>query len=199
MRRNVFTVLTIPATVLALGANAVSAAPEQYELDPDHTVIAYTVGHVGYANVLGIFGEVSGTFGYDTETQELSDVAVTIGAASFDTFHDARDVHVNSGDFLDTATYPEITFVASEGAPEGDASGTVTGDLTLLGQTHPATLNVTLKEAEAYPFGHGRFTLGLSMTAEIERSTWGMPYGVDNGLVGDTINIMIETEAMQIE
>ncbi len=189
----------LSAALLLFAASPVHAAPETFALDPDHTVVAFTVDHVGYARVLGVFGEVSGTFVYDTETQILSDVSVTIAAASVDTFHDARDGHVNKGDFLNTSAFPEITFTAAGGTLTGANTGKVTGDLTLLGQTHPVTLNVTLNKSGAYPFGHRRFVLGLSITAEITRSEWGMTYAVENGLVGDTVAIIIETEAMQTE
>ncbi|GFE64662.1 YceI family protein [Litoreibacter roseus] len=180
-------------------ATAVSAAPERYELDPDHTAVMFTVDHVGYAATLGIFGEVAGTFMYDMETQELSDVQVTIASKSVNTFHDARDNHVKGSDFLNVSESPEITFTAEGGDPSGQNSGTVTGDLTILGQTHPITLNVTLNKAEAYPFGHKRFVLGLSIDGSLKRSTYGMTYAVANGLVGDEVDIRIETEAMRIE
>ncbi len=189
----------LSVAALLVAASSAHAAPQKFTLDPDHTVVAFTVEHVGYARVLGIFGDVSGTFVYDAETQMLRDVSVTIAAASVDTFHDARNEHVKKGDFLNTSAFPEMTFTAASGNPTGADAGTVTGDLTLLGQTHPVTLNVTLNKSAAYPFGHRRFVLGLSITAEITRSEWGMTYAVENGLVGDTVAIMIETEAMQME
>ncbi|MCB5200717.1 YceI family protein [Loktanella sp. TSTF-M6] len=182
--------------LLAL-ADTVSAEPARFELDPAHTTIAFLVDHVGYAATLGLFAEVSGGFTYDTETQELSDLEVTVRTQSVETLNDARDEHVRSGDFLAVADHPDMVFTADGGVPSDATSGTVTGDLTLLGQTHPLTLDVTLNKAEAYPFGHGRFTLGISARGSLQRSQWGMVYGVDNGLVGDTVTLIIETEAMR--
>ena len=75
----------------------------------------------------------------------------------------------------------------------------MTGDLTILGQTRPVTLDVTLNKAAEYPFGHKRMTLGLSIETSIERSDFGMTYAVGNGLVGDTVDIQIETEAMKMD
>lgn len=180
-------------------AKTAQAEPARYELDADHTTVMFTIAHVGYADTLGIFGNVTGSFIYDMDTKELSDVAVSIEADSLNTFHDARDGHVKSKDFLDVASHPEITFVAAGGMADSDTSGQVTGDLTLLGQTMPITLDVQLNKAAEYPFGHKRFVLGLSINAFLERSAFGMTYGVDNGLVGDTVAIRIETEAMKME
>lgn len=189
------------ATVLMTASTAQFAAAEtkSYELDPTHTAVVFTVAHIDFADTLGIFGEVAGTFNYDMENQTLSDVAVTIQADSVNTFLKSRDEHVTNKDFLDVKNHPEITFTASAGAAANDTSGTVTGDLTILGQTQPVTLDVTLNKAAAYPFGHKRFVLGLSLETVIKRSDFGMEYGVANGLVGDEVAIKIETEAMQME
>ncbi len=170
-----------------------------YELDPEHTTVFFLIDHIGYAKTLGLFTTVTGNFMYDADTRELGEVNVSIDAASVESFNEARDNHVRKSDFLDTAKHPTITFTATGGTAASDTSGTVTGDLAILGQSLPVTLNVELNKAAPYPFGHKREVLGLSMTTSIQRSDFGMAYGVANGLVGDTVSIQIETEAMKIE
>lgn len=189
---------TTTAVIAALGSSAF-AEMATYELDPEHTTVFFTIDHIGYAKTLGVFTTVSGSFMYDAETQELGPVNVSIDAASVQSFNEARDNHVRQADFLDVAVHPTITFTATGGTPASDTNGTVTGDLTILGQTLPVTLDVTLNKAAPYPFGHKREVLGLSMTTSINRSDFGMAYGVDNGLVGDLVEIQIETEAMKVE
>ena len=185
------------ASVLAVATPAL-ADKALYQLDDTHTAIYFTVDHIGYSKTLGIFTGLEGTFMYDTDTQELSDVNVTIQADSVNTFHQARDGHVKNKDFLHVSAHPTITFTATEGAPESDTAGTVTGELTILGVTQPVTLEVTLNKVGDYPFGHKREVLGLSMTTSIMRSDFGMMYAVENGLVGDQVDITIETEAMNM-
>jgi polyisoprenoid-binding protein YceI len=175
------------------------AAPAQYELDPAHTAVMFDVFHVGYAPVIGVFTDITGTFTYDLETQELSDVQVSINTDSVQTFNERRDGHTKNGDFLDVANHPEISFTATSGTPTDDTTGIVTGDLTILGETHPVTLDVTLNKAAAYPFGHQKFVLGLSLTGEIMRSQFGMTYAVNGDIVGDAVQVRIETEAMIVE
>lgn len=79
----------------------------------------------------------------------------------------------------------------------GDNTGTVTGDLTLLGQTRPVDIDVTLNKAAEYPFGHEEYTLGISAETAIKRSDWGMTYGVDNGMVGDEVTLRFGFEAIK--
>ena len=191
-------IVTTTAFAILL-SSAAQAEMATYELDPEHTTVYFTVDHVGYAKTLGIFTTVSGTFMYDDATQELGDVNVSIDAASVESFNEARDKHVRSDDFLNVDAHPAITFTATGADAASDSSYTVTGELKILAETQPVVLDVTVNKAAAYPFGHKRYVLGLSMSTAINRSEFGMTYAVGNGLVGDEVIIQIETEAMKME
>jgi len=191
--------LAATGLVLSLGAGTVQAAAQHYTLDPSHTTVAFLVDHVGYAKTLGLFTDVSGTLTFDQETNIVDNIAITISTASVNTAHEARDKHVRNKDFLNVKEFPEMTFKATSTTLDASGAGELTGELTLLGKTQPLTLNVTLNKAENYPFGHKRFTLGVSATGELNRSDYGMDYGVANALVGDQIALTIETEAIQDE
>lgn len=192
------TALTSILATAVLAAPAI-AEPYRYELDPEHTTIAFLVDHLGFADTLGLFTRIEGGFTYDMETKTLSDVEVRVETESVETFNDARDGHLRGTDFLDVASHPLMVFTAEGGTPASDTTGTVAGELTLLGQTRPLTLEVTLNQAARYPFGHQRFVLGLSARATVVRSDYGMTYAVDNGFVGDDVEVIIETEAMRVE
>jgi polyisoprenoid-binding protein YceI len=90
-----------------------------------------------------------------------------------------------------------IRFVAREYKPGDGPTGILHGDLTLLGQTHPVVVAVTLNKAAKYPFGHGKHTLGVSARAKLKRSQWGMGYGVANKMVGDEVELLFEFEALR--
>jgi len=66
-----------------------------------------------------------------------------------------------------------------------------------LGQTRPVELAVRLNKSAVYPFpiGLAKYTLGISATATLRRSDWGMDYAVANGLVGDEVHMSFELEA----
>ena len=192
--------MRLALALLAATASAPAMAePVRYELDPEHTTVSFLVDHVGYAATLGVFLEVEGGFTYDEDTQELRDVDVVVRADSVETFNDARDDHVRNADFLNASEFPEITFTADGGTPESATQGSVDGTLTLLGESRPLRLDVTLNKAAEYPFGHRRYTLGLSIRGTLMRSEWGMTYAVDNGLVGDEVALLIETEALRAD
>jgi polyisoprenoid-binding protein YceI len=187
----------IAAGALMLSAEAARAEPATWALDPEHTTIAFMVSHIGYANTLGLFRELEGEFTYDPETQELGTVSVVIDAASVWTDTERRDEHVRNDDFLNVSEHPAITFTANGGEVTGENTGQVTGDLTILGETHPITLDVTLNKRAEYPFGHEKETLGVSARGTVVRSRYGMDYAVANGLVGDEVELLIEFEAIR--
>ena len=191
------TMSTLLGLSAALGSSPLLAAAQRYTLDPEHTTVAFLIEHVGYAKTLGYFSDVSGSFTYDDETRELSDVLMTVETGSVQSDNEARDKHVRSKDFLNTKKHPQMSFTADNVRVEAEGLTDIVGELQLLGQTQPLTLSVTLNKAAKYPFGHKSFTLGISARGQLQRSAYGMDYGVANALVGDTVELIIETEANQ--
>ncbi|MGK7295692.1 MAG: YceI family protein [Candidatus Wenzhouxiangella sp. M2_3B_020] len=174
----------------------VRAEPATWRIDPEHFSIAFDVAHIGYQRQIGLFRDAEGSFRYDPEANRLLDGRVVVRAGSVFTDHDERDAHLRADDFLHVQAHPEIVFEATEWAP-ADGGGTLAGELTLLGTTHPVELDVTINKRAEYPFGHGEETLGVSARATIKRSRWGMDYAVDNGLVGDDVALRFEFEAIR--
>lgn len=184
--------------LLALARAApVQAEAREFVIDPEHFGIAFRARHIGYADTLGLFLKASGRFVYDEATRTLHSGRVVVDTASVFTNHTRRDQHLRNDDFLDVEEFPEAVFEAKELTLAEDGKGTLQGSLTLLGQTRPVTLAVSLNKAATYPFpiGLARYTLGISASTTLKRSDWGMDYAVANGLVGDEVHLTLEIEA----
>jgi polyisoprenoid-binding protein YceI len=194
-----------PAIVSALALVGVltpaiaTAEPRNFVLDAEHASIAFVVQHLSFAGVLGVFREAEGTMVFDEEASALQSMEIRIAAESLDTRHARRDDHLRSDDFLDSDNHPEMVFTFTSAEQTGERTGRITGNLTLIGQTRPVTLDVELKDAGNYPFGDRHYAIGISARGEISRSEWGMTYGVADGLVGDTVEIIIEAEFIREE
>ncbi len=188
--------------VLAASSLPSLAAPREYRIDPEHASFGFLVSHIGYQNVLGMFREVAGSFRFDEEKQEISDVTVTVKTASVFTNHEKRDEHLRKEEFLWTDKYPEMTFTMTSAQKTGERIGKITGNLTLRGVTKPITLDITLNKVGEYPFGGGLFAkpnyvAGISARGTFRRSEWGVLYGTDNGWVGDEVQLIIEVEGIR--
>jgi polyisoprenoid-binding protein YceI len=186
--------LAFAALISTLAAIA-AAEPADYELDPEHLVTAFLVEHIGYAKVLGQFLEVEGSYRFDEATGELSNVDIVVATSSVSTHHDERDVHLRSDDFLDANAFPQMRFTAVTARRTGERTYEVAGELELRGQSRPLTLIATWNKSEAYPFGGSPYVMGVSARGTLKRSAFGMSYAVDNGWVGDDVEIIVEFEA----
>jgi polyisoprenoid-binding protein YceI len=184
-----------PALAMAAFAGHAMAEPARYELDADHLTIAFLVEHIGYAKTLGVFRSASGGYTFDEATSTLSAVRVVVETNSVDTHHEARDRHLTSRDFLNSGTHPTMTFTAESARRTGERTFVVAGELGLLGATRPLTLEATLNKSAPYPIGTRAEVMGVSLRGTLERSEFGMTYGVADGLVGDAVEILIELEA----
>ena len=93
--------------------------------------------------VRGHFAEVATTADIDPGHPEKSSVEATIQARSVRTNNEIRDNDLRSEHFLDVEQYPVITFTSTGVEAAGEDRYTLTGDLTIKGNTRPVTLEVT--------------------------------------------------------
>ena len=95
------------------------------------------------------------------------------------------------GNALGAAANRQIGFVSTSVTRTGEFTGIVSGDLTLNGQTHPATFNVTYDGGKTAPL-RGATALGFSANATIDRTQWGVTqWGM---FTGNEVQIVIEAE-----
>jgi polyisoprenoid-binding protein YceI len=189
------TTTTTPALTREHQGRVVPAAGI-YDIDAKHTSVEFIARHLMITKVRGRFDDVEGTITV-ADVPEQSSVNVTIGAASVRTGEDQRDAHLRSGDFFDTDTHPQWTFVSTAVAQDGD-DWKVTGDLTLSGVTKPVVLDVEFDGANTTPWG--TTALGFSASTEIDREQWGLSYNqvLETGgvMVGKKIRIELNVEAV---
>jgi polyisoprenoid-binding protein YceI len=178
----------------------VMAHAATWEIDPAHASVEFRVRHLMVAWVKGAFPDVAGTVEIDETDLTKSKVNVTIGAASIDTNNAKRDEHLRSADFLDSASYPAITFVSKKIVVEGGQLRQVTGDLTIRGTTREVTLSVDeLTPAIQDPWGNTR--RGATASAEINRKDFGLTWNktLETGglVVGDEVRIALGIELIR--
>lgn len=186
------------AVALGASAGAARAEPSRYVFDPEHLTVAFLVEHIGYAKTLGLFRKASGSFSFDDASGALTNLRVVVETASVETANEARDGHLRKADFLDVARYPTMTFTAQSARRRDERVYVIEGQLELLGQKRPLTLEATLNKLDRYPIGPPLmkpWVAGASARGRFRRSDFGMTYGVANGLVGDEVELIIELEA----
>jgi polyisoprenoid-binding protein YceI len=190
----------LAASAQLLMIEPAQAQAAQYELDPEHTTVAFLVDHIGYAKVLGLFRSVRGNYRFDEATATLSELRIEVETASVFSNLRKRDDHLKGPDFLNSGEFPKMVFTASSAKRTGERTFDIGGQLELLGKSQPMTLQATWnKSAESPMGGIGRkpYVMGVSARGSFKRSAYGMNYAVANGWVGDEIPLIIEFEAIR--
>ncbi|MDZ4283796.1 MAG: YceI family protein [Hydrogenophaga sp.] len=203
MRAHLLKTTIVWAAIAASSPLLMSTAHAQaarYELDPDHTTVAFLVDHIGYAKVLGLFRSARGSYRFDEATATLSEVRIEVETASVFSNQRKRDDHLKGPDFLNSGEFPKMVFTATSARRTGDKTFDITGQLELLGKTQPLTLQATWNKSAESPLGGplGKpYVMGVSARGSFKRSAYGMNYAVANGWVGDEVPLIIEFEAIR--
>ena len=169
-----------------------------WQLDPYHTQVEFSAKHLGMMTVRGHFADVSATADIDPDHPESSSVEVTIQTVSIRTHNDTRDNDLRSSNFLEVDKYPTIVFKSTGVEPSGPDQYTLTGDLTVKGNTRPVVLRV-LKYGEFNDpmMGH---RIAYSAEGKLNRKDFGLSFSMmldGRFVVSDEIQIMIEGELVE--
>lgn len=169
----------------------------QWNLDPAHSSIEFSVKHLGIATVRGKFRKFAATAETGPDGR-LERVDATIEAASIDTGVDQRDEHLRSADFFDVARHPEIRFASTGIAQTGAGEVVVTGELTLRGVTRP--VRFTLEQGAAIKDPWGQQRVASSATGKLSRKEWGLTWNqlLEFGgvAVSDEVKFTLEVQAV---
>src|SRR5438552_11258778 len=111
-----------------------------WKFDPFHTQVEFSAKHLGMMTVRGHFAEVAASGEIHPEQPETSKVEATLNTTSIRTHNEQRDNDLRSSNFLEVDKYPTITFKSSKIEALGGDRYTMTGDLTIKGNTKPVTL-----------------------------------------------------------
>lgn len=184
------------AVLFAVSLCSSAFAAEKYEFDKGHTNILFFINHLGFSDMVGEFTDYDGHFTFDQDKPQDSSIDVTLKPAGIRTSSKGLDEHLQKEEFFNSAKFPEMRFVSKSVAVTGKNTGTVTGDLTMLGVTKPVTLNVRFNKADYHPMTKD-FIAGFSATATLKRSDFGMNAYVP--MVGDEVRLEVHTEGVNLD
>lgn len=217
MRRSAFAfVLLLAACSSVEGATAPSAAPFSgapqasapaaanypiavdlpagtYRLDPRHASAIFRIRHIGLSWFTARFDNVQASLELDPADPSRSRLTAQIDPISTNTnvlsAQGERSFDRQIGRALGEQP---VTFVSTSIERTGQYTANVTGDLTMNGQTHPATLQVTFAGGTVDALRGAQMVLGFSAHGTINRADWDV---TDWGqFAGDEVQIVIEAE-----
>lgn len=172
-----------------------AAAAGQYRLDPMHTAVLARVPHMNFSISVLRFDDVQATLDWNPDDPAASKLEATVQMESISTPVPGFTDYLYSPDYLNTAEYPQASFTSTAFQADSNTHGTVTGDLTIMGQTHPASFDVTLIGAGRGYAGDEQGNpfitdlIGMSAVTTIDPQAYGL-----NPFFTDPIQISIDAE-----
>ena len=151
--------LSLPVMGLA------ATVPQKWKLDVPKTNVEFEVKYLGKATTDGRFNKVN--------KPASTTINFTVFTNSIDTDRSLRDSFLRRKELLNTKQYPTMTFVSKKVSMINAKEANVTGDFTVLGQTKPLTVRVTLSDVENDPVT-SRPTLKFRATGLVDRYNYGV-------------------------
>ncbi|MDD0841098.1 YceI family protein [Curvibacter sp. HBC61] len=182
------------AALAALSSGVAQAEPATYAIDPTHTFANFEISHFGAAMNRGRFDKKEGSVQLD-KAAKTGKVEITFETASINTGTPGFDKHLQSADLFNAAQFPTFKFVSDKFTFNGDKVTEVAGTLTLLGKTNPVTLKANQFNCYQSPMLK-REVCGGDFEATIDRTQWGMNYGVDWGFAKNVL-LRLQVEAVK--
>ncbi|MCH9029501.1 MAG: YceI family protein, partial [Bacteroidetes bacterium] len=150
-------------------------------------------------DVTGLSNDVKGTITFDVSDVSTLKGSISISTASLKTGIELRDGHLQSANWLDAESYPEITFVIKnvsnvKSLEDNKLEAKVTGDFTAHGVTKEVIADVTmtyLDESEQTKKKAPGDLLGVVAKFSIVLSDYEVEHMVVGQKVADSIEITV--------
>ena len=169
-------------------------------IDPTHSEVQFKVKHLMITTVTGSFNIFSASVQSEGEDFSKAKISFAADVDSISTGNVDRDAHLKTADFFDTATYPQLTFVATKYENvDNDGSYELYGDLTLHGITKNIKLDVEFGGVVKDPYGN--IKAGFTINGKINRKDFGLTWSAvtEAGgiVVSDEVRIASEIQLIK--
>ncbi|MBB3971770.1 YceI family protein [Hansschlegelia beijingensis] len=158
-----------------------------YKADPNHTQVVWSVDHMGFSTLTGMFGQITGSLTIDPKEPAKAKLEVEVPMSGLAVTSEKFAKHLATPEFLDVAKHPTATFRSTSIEASGDKA-TIVGDLTLHGVTKPVTLQAVFHGVGVNPMNKAE-TIGFSATGKVKRSDFGL--GAFAPVVSDEVDLTI--------
>jgi len=173
---------------------------DTYKIDSAHSSIRFSINHLGFSYTTGRFDNIDGIFSFN-ENRELASgkAKIFVKTKSINTNHKERDDLLRGFSFFHTAKHPIAMFKATKITRDISDSnipkttGTITGNLTLMGKTHSETFNLIFIGEGRDPWL--RYRMGFKANGVIKRSNYNLSFM--EGAIGDDVSIEVFIEAIK--
>ncbi|WP_035238974.1 YceI family protein [Desulfobacter vibrioformis] len=183
--------------VLILLFSSTAALAQTWEADKDHTEIRFEINHI-LTTVSGYFRDYDADISFDPKHPEDAKFNFTVKVKSIDTHIEKRDAHLGTGEFFDSDTYPEMTFVSKKISKIAKGRYALEGVLTIKDVSKNIKTQFQYFGPKPHPFAKEKMVSGFTTEFSLNRLDYHVGNGkyVKMGIVGENVHITITIEAL---
>jgi polyisoprenoid-binding protein YceI len=174
--------------------------------EPGHTAAEFRARHMMVCWVRGHFKDVHGSLEFDLVNPTQLAIEATLQADKLWTGEPQRDDHLRSGDFLDAARYPAITFKSTSSKCVGASEYEVAGVLSIRGVSRPVVWGMHYlgrwrtpywtDAGDAGPVTRVGFVGGTRINRHDFQVSWNGQLENGGVVVSDEVIIKVDVEAL---
>jgi polyisoprenoid-binding protein YceI len=183
---------TLLISSMFVGASAVMAEPATFTIDPAHSVVTFEVLHFGTSTHRGRFQTKEGSVVLDRAAKTgKADITVDVSTVSISS--PSLEGFLKGERAFNVAQNPAARFVGDTFTFDGAKVASVSGTMTILGKSQPATLKAI--RFNCYENGQlKREVCGGDFETTIQRSQFGL--GFASSVAPDDVHLLIQVEAI---
>jgi len=167
-------------------------AQTQWQVDPYHSSLNFSIKHSGISLVNGKFIDYTGSLTTNGDALSNAQFNFNVQVASINTNVDARDKHLRSADFFEVEAYPKMTFTSTKILATGKPNQYLLyGDLTIKGITKPVIFDVHYGGTAKSDLGE---KLGMKAKTIINRFDYNINYDPTAAGIGKYVDIVVHLQ-----
>ena len=181
-----------PVTTTPVATATATVPAMVWKIDDTHSMGLFRVQHFGAGMFWGRFDGVTGTITTSGTPIENISFNVTIDTNSISSANKDLDGHLRSPDFFSVKEFPEMNFKSTSAKKLEGNMWEVAGTITIHGITKPHVVQMELTGQSESARGK---KIGFEAVFTIDRSEFGMTYGIEKNAIGKNVRIIVALEA----
>ncbi len=166
---------------------------QTYEMDKNHSKLAFSATHFGISHVEGNFKKFDVTLKSSKEDFSDAVIEMNVDVKSIDTDVEMRDNDLRSNNWFDVEKYSSITFKSTSFKKTTGNNYILSGNITIHGITKPITFNVLYNGKMVNPMSKKQ-AVGFTVTGKLNRKDFEVGMGPSSVAVGDEIELRSNVE-----
>lgn len=173
----------------------VSFAQNNWEIDPMHSSVNFTIKHMGISFVQGRFDKFGGKVVTKGANLDNATFNLAVATETINTGVDMRDKHLKSDDFFAAGKYPDMTFEGTSVTKDKNGSYVIEGKLTIKDVTKKISVPVTFGGITKNK--DGKELMGLQAKFTIDRLEYNIKYDPTGAGVAKDVDVNVYLELIK--